>query len=122
MDSLQELQAAIISIWSIDGCTLHFSKARERTAYPYAVFMIDADAVYTTTSSYQPVTIQFNIFSSSDTSAELHTILSGVKQLFEKQKIYSKMPVAMKIQTQTIFINDSNHFQGTIIFNAAITE
>jgi len=64
---------------------IFFDYAPQKTVYPYVVFfIISAVPSKTFTEHYTDTSIQFSLFSSSESAAEITTIYADLKTLFDE--------------------------------------
>lgn len=66
------------------GSRFYKGQAPDGTDYPYAVYMMPTDVPeYTFSEQYETVMVQFSIFSSAASSAEIEDALTHLKELYD---------------------------------------
>lgn len=127
LSRLEDLQVAVVAAWAagagLAGATLHYSKAPKGTRYPYGVFMLDLDDDQVFGGSASNARLQFNVFSDTATSSEASGLLGAIRAAFERTALglsEHHLAVTPRVATETVFVNDSDHWQGTIIFEMRV--
>ena len=127
MNACEDLQRALITKWAATtavGISLYYNRANKDATVPYAVFYIDSTFERLFGGRIQPVTIQFNIFTATPSSESLNDYVEAIKTKFDTVKLTlaggNTMMVPMMLESENIFVNDTNHWQATLIFAATL--
>lgn len=129
MNHFEDLQRAILTEWdaatAITPEKVYFSEAPANATIPYAVFFLDSVGSFTFAGDMQEFRVQFNLFQNQgDTSEPINDFAEEVRTKFNRKKITMAgghtMVSPLLIETETIFKNDTKHWQDTMVFDCRI--
>lgn len=129
MNRLEDLQRSVVNAWEADPTLsalttgIGYNRATDRT-YPYGVFYITADAQHTWGSTRDRVRLQFNVFDDATSSGRIHQIAEAADAVFNRVKLTlqdHEFSVSLKRVETEVFLNDSNNWQTTIVFEGVIS-
>ncbi len=128
MNVYEDLQRAIQTEWdaatAITPEKVYFAEAPASAAFPRAVFFLDSTDVIVISGEWLEIRVQFNLFSSNSSSEQINDFAEEVRNKFNRKTLTMAgghtMVGALKIESETTFNNDTNHWQNTMIFNCHI--
>ena len=126
-DWTTELQGVIATTWAagtgLSSCPLYFNRTYPGKAYPYATFYLEANHDRVCQGTTRLVTFQVNIFSEDPTDAAVCTLkAASLAAITGATLTMASWSCTIKPQpaSERVFLNDSEHWQATILFNLRI--